>query len=364
MEDLSWLGRVKVFLRAQSTFVRVLALVLLSIAAGFVVRFNGALAVLVWLVLAVSIIAALVWLFIGLLRNSKRSNLFVKIGVAAALTFVMSLGSLGAHALGTTLATTAAPYSAEEIADQERRAAERAEREAQEVAEKAEREAQEAAEEAEREAQEAAEEAEREAQEAAEKAEKASEAAAEKAEREAQEAAEKAEKASEAAAEKAEKAEKERRNAAEKANKDAAAKASERSQKSAASASRDQSPEPQSSTSSSPWWWPFGQGASAKNDGFLRACLSLKNMTGYMDLRYAFYDENKEENFRIWTAGLSRSESQAVRDFFEPYDTVWVNRVAYLMALDGSPPSSQEWLDIQMMCVTNGVDIEFPMSVY
>jgi outer membrane biosynthesis protein TonB len=350
MEDLSWLGRVKVFLRAQSTFVRVLALVLLSIAAGFVVRFNGALAVLVWLVLAVSIIAALVWLFIGLLRNSKRSNLFVKIGVAAALTFVMSLGSLGAHALGTTLATTAAPYSAEEIADQERRAAERAEREAQEVAEKAEREAQEAAEEAEREA-----------QEAAEKAEKASEAAAEKAEREAQEAAEKAEKASEAAAEKAEK---ERRNAAEKANKDAAAKASERSQKSAASASRDQSPEPQSSTSSSPWWWPFGQGASAKNDGFLRACLSLKNMTGYMDLRYAFYDENKEENFRIWTAGLSRSESQAVRDFFEPYDTVWVNRVAYLMALDGSPPSSQEWLDIQMMCVTNGVDLEFPMSVY
>jgi chemotaxis protein histidine kinase CheA len=313
--------------------------VLLSIGAGFVIRLNGILAALAWLVLAVSIIAALVWLFIGLLRNSKRSNLLVKIVVAATLTSAMSLGSLGAHALGTTLATTAAPYSAEEIAEQERQAAERAEREAQEAAEKAEKERRDAAENAEREAQEAAEKAEKERRDAAEKAEKASEDAAEK-------------------------AEKERRDAAEKANKDAPAKASERSQKSAASVSRDQSPEPQSSTSSSPWWWPFGQGASAKNDGFLRACLSLKNMTGYMDLRYAFYDENKEENFRIWTAGLSRSESQAVRDFFEPYDTVWVNRVAYLMALDGSPPSSQEWLDIQMMCVTNGVDLEFPMSVY
>jgi hypothetical protein len=119
--------------------------VLLSIAAGFVIRFNGAPAVLAWLVLAVSIIAALVWLFIGLLRNSKRSNLFFKIVVATAITFVMSLGSLGAHALGTTLATTAAPYSAEEIAAQEQQAAERAEREAQEAAEKAERESDEAA---------------------------------------------------------------------------------------------------------------------------------------------------------------------------------------------------------------------------
>jgi hypothetical protein len=320
----------------------VLALVLLSIVAGFVVRFNGALAVLTWLVLAVSIISALVWVFVGLLRNSKRSSLLLKVVVATGLTFVMSLGSLGAHALGTTLATTAAPYSAEEIADQERRAAERAEREAQEVAEKAEKDRREAAEKAEREAQEVAEKAEKDRQDAAEKAAKATRTAKERAEKDRQDAAEKA----------------------AKATRISAGQASETAQKSAASASRVQSPEAESSTPRSGWWWPFGQWGSTENDGFLRACLSLKNMTGYMDLRYAFYDENKEENFRIWTAGLSRSESQAVRDFFEPYDTVWVNRVAYLMALDGSPPSSQEWLDIQMMCVTNGVDIEFPMSVY
>ena len=146
MENLSRLERVKVSLKTQPTFVRVLALVLLSIVAGFVVRFNGALAVLTWLVLAVSIISALVWVFVGLLRNSKRSSLLLKVVVATGLTFVMSLGSLGAHALGTTLATTAAPYSAEEIADQERRAAERAEREAQEVAEKAEKDRRDAAE--------------------------------------------------------------------------------------------------------------------------------------------------------------------------------------------------------------------------
>lgn len=180
MENVSRLERVRVSLRSQPTFVRVLALVLMSIAAGFVLRFNGALAVLAWLVLAVAIISALVWVFIGLLRNSKRSSLIFKIIVATSLTFVMSLASLGAHALGTTLATTAAPYSAGEIADQERQAAERAEREAQEAAEKAEREAQEAAEKAKKERDKAG----REAQQAAEKAKQEPDKTAEQAKRE------------------------------------------------------------------------------------------------------------------------------------------------------------------------------------
>ena len=200
MENVSRFKRLKVYLKAQPTIVRVSTLVVLSIAAGFVIRFNGALAALAWLVLAVAIITSLVWVFAGLLKNSKRSSLFAKVVVAATVTFVLSFGSLGAHALGTTLATTASPYSAEEIADQERQAVERAEREAQEAAERAEREAQEAAERAEREAQDAAEKAEREREEAAEEAAQASEEAAENAEREREEAAEQASEASEDAA--------------------------------------------------------------------------------------------------------------------------------------------------------------------
>lgn len=140
-------------LLGASTRLRVGIVLILSLLAGFTIRFSQPLALFAWPLLMLLALASLIWLFMGLLRNSRRNSLVAKVLTSSILVGLMSLSSLGAHALGTTFATTVAPYTAEEIAQREQRAAERAERERQEAKEKAERERQEAEEKAERERQ-------------------------------------------------------------------------------------------------------------------------------------------------------------------------------------------------------------------
>ena len=137
MDESPKTSALRGFLLGASTRLRVGIVLILSLLAGFTIRFSQPLALFAWPLLMLLALASLIWLFMGLLRNSRRNSLVVKVLTSSILVGLMSLSSLGAHALGTTFATTVAPYTAQEIAQQEQRAAEQAERERQEAEEQA-----------------------------------------------------------------------------------------------------------------------------------------------------------------------------------------------------------------------------------
>lgn len=103
---------------------------------------------------------------------------------------------------------------------------------------------------------------------------------------------------------------------------------------------------------------------SSVNEGFLRACLFFKNQTGYQPMGESFYAENRAATLASWTDGLSDAQAQEVEDFFAPYDEEWARSMIVSMAIDGAVAESKEWMDIQIKCLANEIEVEFPSKVY
>ena len=102
----------------------------------------------------------------------------------------------------------------------------------------------------------------------------------------------------------------------------------------------------------------------AVNEGFTRACLWFSNQKGYSGMAQAFYDDAKSQTVASWLGGLTPEQAEEVETFFKPYDEEWGRTVIVYMALDGSPPDSPEWINLQAKCLSYGVDVRFPRSVY
>jgi hypothetical protein len=102
----------------------------------------------------------------------------------------------------------------------------------------------------------------------------------------------------------------------------------------------------------------------AVNEGFLRACLFFKNQDGYATMAESFYDDKKAQTVSSWTQGLPDAYKKEVEDFFAPYNEDWGRSVIIYMAIDGSPKESTEWVNLQIKCLANNIEIEFPKDVY
>jgi type IV pilus biogenesis protein CpaD/CtpE len=99
------------------------------------------------------------------------------------------------------------------------------------------------------------------------------------------------------------------------------------------------------------------------NEGFVRACLFLKNQTGYQRLTNAFLEDQRDQTVSSWTSGLSDDQANEVESFFRPYDASWARGVVIDMFLDGSPPTSPEWIAIQLKCREYDVDVVLPRTL-
>lgn len=102
----------------------------------------------------------------------------------------------------------------------------------------------------------------------------------------------------------------------------------------------------------------------AVNEGFLRACLFFKNQDGYVPMAQSFYDDKRAQTVSSWTQGLPDAYKTEVENFFSPYDEDWGRSLIMTMAFDDTAKESTEWINLQIKCLANNIEIEFPENVY
>lgn len=101
-----------------------------------------------------------------------------------------------------------------------------------------------------------------------------------------------------------------------------------------------------------------------KNEGFLRACLWFKNQDGYATMAESFYSDKRSATLSSWTDGLAEEDKTELESFFAPYNEKWARGLVIDMAFDDSPKESTEWINIQIKCLANDVEVEFPNKPY